>query len=279
MTSELAAVTYGLLCALCWGAGDFSGGMATRKSHVYSVIFVADIIGAVLLAAVALWAGEPIPGVATWVWGASAGLAGVIGLVALYRALASSQMGLASPLSAVIAAIVPVGLSLMLEGTPGVLKLSGFALALIAVWFITQSGEVRFSWAGLQLPLVAGLGFGGFFILIDRVGAGEVFWPLFAARLVGILVMGILAKSARQPFFPTTNALPLVVLVGVLDTIANVFYTLAAQSGRLDVAAVLSSLYPAATVWLAWLILKERFSTQQLAGVAAALVAIVLIAF
>jgi drug/metabolite transporter (DMT)-like permease len=277
--SELLAVLYGLASAASWGAGDFSGGFATKRSSVYSVVIVSQCVGAIFLVGVALLFGESWPILSDWLYGAGAGLAGVVGLVALYRGLALGRMGLVAPLAAVVTAIVPVVVSIFSEGLPTGLQLVGFAVALLAVWLIAGNGaEGRIQVTDLVFPVVAGLGFGFFFILIDRVTEGNIFWPLVAARgaSVGMLLLGL--SLTRQLELPRLSQFPIIALAGLLDTGGNAFFVLAAQLGRLDIAAVLSSLYPATTVILAWLILQERLTSQQWLGVWAALMAVMLIA-
>jgi drug/metabolite transporter (DMT)-like permease len=130
----------------------------------------------------------------------------------------------------------------------------------------------------LALPVLAGFGFGVFLILIDHVSAVAVLWPLAAARAASVLALFLVLLLARQPARPAASHLPLIVLAGLFDTGGNAFYALAARAGRLDIAAVLGALYPAMTVILARLILKERLSTHQGLGLAMALLAVILIA-
>lgn len=272
------SILYGLLSALCWGAGDFSGGLATRRAHVYSVIIAGDLVGALLLVVLAWAVGEPLPTAMDLVWGTLAGIGGVIGLIGLYRALAAGQMGIASPLSAVIAAALPVIVAAIFEGAPTALQFVGFLLALVAIWLISQSGEVRLRLQDFGLPALAGIGFAAFFILYDRVSPGSILYPLVAARVIAVILLLVVALRGRQPILPSSNVLSLILLVGAADMGGNAFYGLSTQAGRLDVAAVMASLYPAATVWLAWWVLKERFTTLQKVGIVIALGAIALIA-
>lgn len=275
------AALFGLLSAAFWGAGDFCGGLATRRASPNAVVFWSQASGAVLLFSLALLLRQSLPPLMAWGWGGLGGLAGAVGLNALYRALASGRMGVAAPLSAVLAAALPVVFNAVLAGLPGWVTLTGFALALVGVWLLASSEKLgTLQLRDLGLPLAAGLGFGLFFVFIARAGAltdGPSFWPLVAARAASLVLMGWLAARGRQPLRPPDSAWPLIGLSGVLDAAGNGFYAVAAQTGRLDVAAVLSSLYPASTVLLARAILKERFTRPQLAGIAAALAAIVLI--
>lgn len=271
------AVLYGLLSALVWGAGDFCGGLATRRARPFSVVLAAEIFGAILLLLAALAWRQPLPSLPGVAWSAAAGVAGAIGLLGLYTALGSGHMGVVAPISAVIAALIPIVASAVLEGLPGSAQLVGFAVALVAVWLLSSGGESSVSAHELRLALLAGLGFGFYFVLIDRADPPSGFWNLTCARIFASLMLVVLMLSIRHPLLPPRAVLPLNLLNGTLDAGGNLFFVLAAQSGRLDVASVLASLYPGTTVLLAWLVLGERLSRPQTVGVAAALLAIILI--
>jgi len=137
MTSEAIAITYGLSSAITWGAGDFSGGWASRRNSVLTVILVSQVIGALALMALGFLFSEPLPATPTLVWGGVAGICGVIGLMAFYKGLASGRMGVVAPLSAVLTAVLPVCFALFTEGLPSLTQISGFAVALLAVWFLS----------------------------------------------------------------------------------------------------------------------------------------------
>jgi len=276
--SEFAPVAFGLASAVCWGAGDFCGGLATKRTHVYSVMIASQLVGVAMLIGLALAFAEKVPSPVHLLWGSLGGLAGTVGLIAFYSALASGRMGVAAPVGGVIGAATPAILGVLMEGWPGTLKLIGFALALVAVWFVSRTEDATVRVHELGLPIVAGLCFGVFFICIDRASETAVLWPLVVARLTSLSMLLTVATATRQPRLPEIKHLPLVALVGVMEVGGNAFYALAAHVGRLDVAAVISSLYPGTTVWLAWLILKERITRLQTVGIVAALAAIVLIA-
>jgi len=276
--SEFAPVAFGLASAACWGAGDFCGGLATKRTHVYSVVIASQLVGVVMLIGLALAFAEKVPSPVHLLWGSLGGLAGTLGLIAFYSALASGRMGVAAPVAGVIGAAAPAILGAVLEGWPGTARAVGFVLALIAVWFISRTEDATFRVREMGLATVAGLSFGVFFMFIHRASETAVLWPLVAARLTSLSMLFIVATATRQPRLPEVKHLPLVALVGVLEVGGNAFYALAAHVGRLDVAAVISSLYPGTTVWLAWLILKERITRLQTVGIVAALAAIVLIA-
>jgi len=276
---ELSAIFYGLASAASWGAGDFSGGFAAKRNNVFSVVIASQLIGVMGLILVAFLLAEPFPFPGDMLIGGLAGIAGAIGLLALYRGLAVGRMGIVAPVAAVVTAIVPVIVGFFSEGLPARPQLAGFVVALIAVWFISSTDtRARIRWGDLKLPGLAGVGFGLFLTFIGQVTEGAVLWPLVAARIASIGMLLVVINLVRQRKSPALNQLPLIALAGIFDSGGNAFFALATQTGRLDIAAVLASLYPATTVALAWLILRERLLAQQWAGVIAALIAVVLIA-
>lgn len=278
MGIEILATVYGLASAISWGTSDFGGGLASKRSSVFGVVIASQAIGLVMLLALAVLFNETLPLPRSLFWGVMAGLIGNIGLLALYRGLATGQMGIVAPVSGLLAGVVPVMAGVLTEGLPSNLRLAGFALALVAVWLVSRTDEMLdFKLADLQLPVIAGLGFGFFFVFIDLMTVDVIFYPLAAARVVSILFLLVLVTLRGSGGIPARASLPFIVLSGVFDALGNVFFALATQIGRLDISAVLGSLYPAATVILAWLVLKERLTTSQWAGVALALAAIALI--
>ncbi len=274
---DIAAVAFGLASAISWGAGDFSGGLATKRTPVLTVLAISHVVGLLLVVGLALLWGEVVPPNVDLAWGFAAGMAGVVGIAALYRALAIGRMGLVAPVSGVITAALPALFGMITEGLPSTLTLAGFGLALLGVWLVAGAGGTGAGHAGLGLALLAGCGFGIFFILVDRAGASAVFWPLAAARCGSLVLVLPFALARHQLTRPEPRLLAIVLLAGTLDVAGNAFFVLATQSGRLDIAAILSSLYPASTVLLAALLLGERVTRPQMAGIGAVLAAIVLI--
>ena len=278
MNLENLALVFGLASALAWGAGDFSGGLATKRGNVYSVVLISQIIGGFFLAILALLLRETFPPTNDLLFGAVAGLAGVIGLLALYSGLATGRMGIVAPLTAVLSATIPIIFSLFTEGIPPTMQIFGFGLALVAVWLLSGAGGTE----GVQITelgyaVIAGSGFALFFILIDQANETAVFWPLVMARIASVTFLGLFILLRGVWERPSRKQLPLIILAGMLDALGNAFFTLSARYGRLDLAAILSSLYPASTVLLAQLILHERLDRNQWIGVIVALLAVVLI--
>jgi drug/metabolite transporter (DMT)-like permease len=273
----IASVALGIASAASWGAGDFCGGLAAKRAHVNLVVVGSQLAGAAALLVLALVSHEAMPPLANLVACGAAGLAGAVGLLALYRALAIGRMGVAAPVSGVLSAAVPVAVGAFYQGSPGALKLLGFALALAGVWLVARTDDAAIDLESLGLPIVAGVGFGLFIAIVGHASAGAVYWPLVAARATSLTVLTAIAWAQDQRWSLEARRLPLVAVTGIFDAAGNAFLVAAAHAGRLDVAAVLSSLYPAATVVLAWSILHERLTAWQLAGLGAALAAIALI--
>ena len=276
----MTAIILGLTSALAWGAADFTGGLASRKTGAYRAVFYAEILGITVIIVVAIVVWQPIPDVSVWLLAMLAGALGTSGLLLLYHSMTKGLMSIATPVSALLAAVVPVIVGSFIEGSPGLLIFVGFAFALAAVWLISQSQDgipnLLAHITDLRLPLLAGVGFGLYFVLMHSATRQATFWPMVSSRLGGILIIAFYMTLTRTPWRLDRSATSMIVLNGLLDIGGNLFFVLAGQAGRLDVASVLSSLYPGSTVVLAWVFLRERLSRTQWMGIAAALVAIVL---
>jgi drug/metabolite transporter (DMT)-like permease len=275
------AVLLALASAVVYGAADFCGGLATRRAGAFAVVALSQLAGLVALGALLPWWGGAPTGT-DLAWGAAAGLAGAAGLVLFYGALAEGVMSVVAPVTAVSAAALPVLGGLVLGERIGPWTLTGIGLALVAVVLVAAEdglGSLRTARpATLLTPLVAGAGFGLFFVLLDRTREAAELSPLVAARAVSVLAVVLLARVASRSLSIPRGALPVVVLVGVADMTANALFLLAAQLGQLAVTGILASLYPVSTVVLAQLVLRERLAATQAAGLAAAGAAVVLIA-
>lgn len=275
---EILVTFFGLAAAATWGAADFSGGFATRRASVYSVVIITQAVGLVLLPFLALYFSEEFPPMSGMVWGFIAGVAGSAGLLALYHALSMGRMGVAAPISAVVTVALPVVYGIFNEGMPAGHQIGGFVLAIVAMWLISSTGEKgELKRKDLFYPLLAGFGFGIFFISVDLFSESAVFWPLTVAKISAVVVILGFAMLRKSATLPSQAVLPLILIAGVFDAAGNLFFALASQVGRLDIATVIASLYPGSTVLLAWIILKERLSSVQWMGVVLALMAIALI--
>jgi drug/metabolite transporter (DMT)-like permease len=275
----LLSIIYGLSSALGWGAADFTGGLASRRTGAYRAVFYSEAVGLVFIIVALIVIREPLPDLLPLGLAVFAGAVGTTGLLLLFHAMAIGKMSIATPVSALMAATLPVIAGTLLEGFPGLLTFLGFCLSLSAIWLISREegnhSRILAHISDLRLPLLAGLGFGTYFILVHEAAQGSTYWTMFATRTGGVLIMAIFILARRKTWRVSRDAWPLIALNGFLDITGNGFYILASQTGRLDVAAVLSSLYPAATVLLAAILLKERVARSQAIGILLALVAIV----
>lgn len=278
LPANLLGIFLALTSALIWGGGDFSGGLATRRNHQFHVLALSTLSGIVVLLVFAgLWH-EALPSLNSNVWAMLSGIAGALGMASLYRALSLGNTAIVAPTAAVIGAALPVGFGILTSGMPAAPRLIGFVLAFLGIWLVSQSSTPRkiLLQRGFALACLAGVSFGGFFILIAQVENGKVFTPLVVSRVMEFATALVLLRLYRMPL-PALNSNPIAVLAGVLDVGGNIFYLLAKQYTRLEVAAVLASLYPVITVLLANIVLREKVSHSQWLGVGVCLAAIVLI--
>jgi uncharacterized membrane protein len=279
LNTPLIAALLALAAASSWGAGDFFGGLATRRFDAFRSVLISYSVGLVALVIVAIARREPFPPPVDLVWGALGGLAGMIGIVFLYRGFATGRMGIVAPVSAVLATAIPVIFNVFTEGLPDNLILVGFGVALVGIWLLSRPERLGIRPAGLGMAIIAGLGFGSFFLALGQVGENTVFWPLVAGRVAACAAMLTFTLATQRSVQLRQSPLGLLMLTGVLDVAGNLFFLLAIQNGRLDIAAVLGSLYPAVTAILAWLAIKEHMTRLQVVGVGMAMLAIVLITY
>jgi drug/metabolite transporter (DMT)-like permease len=271
-------IIYGLTSALVWGTGDFVGGLAARRSTQFKVVALSALAALCLLVPAAFLAGESFPSGPTIAWSLAAGLCGAVGIAALYQGLSVGSAAVVAPTSAVVGAAVPVLVGALLDSLPTPTDFAGILAGLTGIWLVSSLGEARAAptRAGISLGLLAGAGFGGFFVLIAQVEPGILFSPLAFAKLAAF-GFGLVALAAQHQGLPSPRSNPLALLAGVLDTGGNLFYLLAARATSLAVAAVLASMYPAATVGLSVLVLHEKVSRRQVSGVVLCVAAVALI--
>ncbi|MBN1536691.1 MAG: DMT family transporter [Anaerolineales bacterium] len=280
LSSSVLGVLSGLTAAFVWGGADFSGGLAARKQNQFQVLVGTALSGLVVLIAAMLIRREGMLDFISTFWAALAGLLGAFGVAALYRGLSLGNVVSVAPAAAVISTGLPVIYSLFFEGSPKVTQFMGFGLALVGIWLTSGSESMKLGWKAKEnflLAFVAGIGFSGFFILIDQVEPGKIFSPLIVSRLMTLVVAFSMIKFQDVPM-PALFSNPAALFAGVMDAGGNIFYMVAIQFTRVDVAVVLSSLCPAVTVVLAALILKEKILHKQWMGVVACLIAAALIA-
>ena len=279
---HLLSIIYGIASSLSWGAGDFAGGLASRKVGAYRAVLYADFFGLLIVIAALIFYRESFPSANVALNAFIGGALGSCGLLILYYSLSIGQMSIAAPVSALFAALLPVIFGAFTQGLPSKIQFVGFALALAAVWLISQ-GDGGFhigKLSDLKFPILAGVGFGCYFIFIHNAVSDPdaLLWPMILSRLAGTLLVFLIVLARRESFPVPREAWGVVGINATLDLGGNLFFILASKAGRLDISAVLSSLYPGATVILAWLILKEHISRNQVIGIALAFAAIYLFA-
>ena len=275
------AIFLSLLTAAIFGAGDFTGGIAAKRTRVIEVVAGSHFVGLVGVTVVALFTAEEFTG-RDFALGAAGGACGGIGVALLYRRLAEGPMAVVAPLTAITSAIVPATWGVFSGERLGALGWIGVVVALVAIGAISMSNDqagAPVTPAVIIESLGAGVGFGAFFILIDATDSATSPWPIVGARVLtaSLLTLWILRRP-KQITTRSKSVVGLIALAGLLDTSSNVLFLLATNIGDLTVVSVLSSFYPASTVLLAWMILGEKMTRLQGAGFALAIGASVLIA-
>lgn len=241
-------------------------------------MLLSQFAGMVLALTLALVRGETAPLPADVAWSALAGVAGGIGITALYHGLAVGRMGVIAPITAIFAALIPVAAGIVLEGVPAPLVLFGIALAIVAVILVSRVDDERSGPSGFRFAFIAGVGLGFLGVFIAQISDGHAFGPLTVIRGVEALLIGGIVIVTRATWRPERRLIPAITAVGVLDMAGNGAFILAVQMGSLAVAAVLSSLYPVTTVILATVFLHEKVTRSHAAGIGMAAFAIACIA-
>ncbi len=303
MPAPSANILLALAAAASWGGGDFSGGMGVKATGgttagALRVVLVAHAASLAVLLAILAMRHAPLPHGAPLAWALAAGVTAGISLTAFYIALARGAMGGSAALSGLLAAAIPGAVSSVLEGVPAPLRLAGFLLALAAIWLIAAgpSPEAEHAVDGseptekssttLVLALIGGIGFGIYFVALRLANPLGVLEPMAIARSASLvtcalLLVAVSVRSRRAAVSAPTKLTRMAVVwalgVAVLDTGGNLLFLAATRAGRLDIAAVLASLYPAGTILLAAWHLHERPTRRQLTGMAVAAAAVVMI--
>jgi drug/metabolite transporter (DMT)-like permease len=300
-----ANILFALAAAASWGGGDFSGGMGVKAAGgttagALRVVLVAHASSLAVLVAILSLQHAAWPHGAPLAWGLVAGVTAGISLTAFYIALARGAMGGSAALSGLLAAAIPAAVSSVLEGVPAPLRIAGFVLALAAIWLIAAgpSPEAEHAVDGsepsessrmtLVLALVGGIGFGIYFVALRLANPLGLLEPVAVARAASLvtcalllIVVSVRSTSAPRSQSPATRLTRMAVVwamgVALLDTGGNLLFIAATRTGRLDIAAVLASLYPAGTILLAAWYLHERPTRRQLTGMAIAAAAVVMI--
>jgi drug/metabolite transporter (DMT)-like permease len=275
-------VLLAVLAAAVYGTGDFYGGLATKRTSSSTVVATSGMVGLiVVLAAAPIVSTGPIPR-NDLIVGAIAGAISPVALGALYRGLAVGRMSVVAPITAVIAAVVPVAFGFLKGERPSVIVWAGILLAIVAVALISSSshedvaGVMEPAGRGIGEAAIAGIGFGALYVLLSQTSHG--LWPLVAMRSVSVPLAIAFTVAARHRLLPPACAAVSLLAAGVFDMGANILYVVSLRFTLISIAAVVTSLYPASTVLLARLILNERLVMVQWAGVVCAFVGIAMIA-
>lgn len=277
----MSAVLLALAGALSYGLSDFIGGLVSRRTAAWPVAFLActgALLGSLVLAAT--HAGRPA-GV-DFAWAALAGLGSGVGSGFLYRGLAAGRMGVVAPVSAVGAAVLPVVVGVAGGERPGALVWLGILVALPAIWLVSREETAphapRGGPSGLLDGVLAGIGFGVLFAALGQVPASAGYWPLAVTQVASMVGLVAVATALRERWVPRDPRSWWGLVPGLLASLAVVCFLLATERGLLTVSAVLTSLYPAATVLLAVLVLHERIHRPQAVGLGLCAAAVVCVA-
>lgn len=279
MASSGATAGLSLLAAATWGGSDFAGGWGARRASSLLITASGQVASLVALLCICLALRLPLPDKKFLVYAAIGGFEGAFALAIFYRALAMGAMGLTAALTGLLTALIPVLFDLFHTGWPGSLTSAGLALGLAAIWMVSQSQGVSGSGTpvrALLLGACAGAGFGAQLILFKMGAEGGVLWALTSGRIAGAAAI-LLTVAIARPAGGWRGFWLAGIISGCLDTVGNLFYMMASQMGRLDVAAVICSMYPAGTIVLAGIILREHPTTRQIAGMGLALAAVALL--
>jgi drug/metabolite transporter (DMT)-like permease len=273
-----APTIFSLAAVFSWGTSDFLGGYAARRANAFLLTAIAHLSGLILMAAPALATHSPFPSRTALAWALVAGLSGGGALAIFYRALAAGRMGLTAPVAAVLGAAIPTIFGIFREGLPQAAQVSGFVLAAVGIWLISRT-EDDSSTEGIGMAALAGIGFAGFYLCIKQTGDSSALWVAAASKVSSFALTGLIVLIGHSIREIDSRGIRFGVVAGCLDAIGSVLFIRASQTGRLDAAVVLSSLYPAITVLLARIVLKEHFTRWKALGMFAALLAVPMIAW
>jgi drug/metabolite transporter (DMT)-like permease len=274
---QFVTAAYGMAAVLAWGTSDFLGGYATRRANAFLFTVVVNLGGLLLVGTLASATHAPFPSARSAAWVLAGGISGGAALAIFYRALSSGRMGLTAPVAAVLGAAIPALVSMHSEGLPGRVPLLGFALAATGLWLITRT-EAGSAPDGIGLAVLAGIGFASFYLCVRQAGDASPLWIASLTRTGGLLVTGLIVLFLGQFRDITPAGVRWAVVTGCVDSLGTILFVRASQTGRLDEAVVISSLYPAVTVLLARVFLKEHFTRWRFVGLLAALAAVPMIA-
>lgn len=274
-----------LAAAGLWGVGDFSGGMGAKSAggntaSALRVVLLSHLTSFSVLLLILFARGDTFPHGAPMLWGIAAGVAGGLSLTGFYIALARGAMGASAAISGLLAAAIPALVSMLTDGSPGLRRALGFLIAGAAIWLIAAGPAEHEDPSTTWLAIASGAGFGFYFVALKYAGPAGPVWPMALARMGSISTCSIILLALRGgggAVTITRRTILWVLSTALFDTSGNLLFVAAARLGRLDVAAVLASLYPASSILLAAWVLRERPTRRQAFGMAVAIAAVVLI--
>lgn len=287
-----ANVMLALAAAILWGGGDFSGGMGAKHAGgtmrgTLRVVLTSHAASFCVLTILAFSLGDPFPRGGPFFWGLLAGVMGGLSLTGFYIALSRGAMGVSAAISGLLAAAIPSAISIAQEGSPGRLRMIGFVVAGISIWMIAAGDNPEakpVSKGTTWLAILSGAGFGVYFAALKFAGVAGVLWPMATARIgslstCSLLLLAVTLKGAQEKavrWLPR-RAVLWALSTAMLDTSGNLLFIASTRAGRLDIAAVVASLYPASTIMLAAWMLHERPTRRQGLGMLVAAAAVVMI--
>jgi drug/metabolite transporter (DMT)-like permease len=275
---QLVPTGFGLAAVLSWGTSDFLGGFASRRANAYFLTAISHAGGLALALALAITSRASFPPLASMSWAMLGGACGGAALALFYRALAGGHMGLTAAVAAVVGAAIPATVGILFDGLPGTLALTGFGLAALGIWLIARPDEGGLTSRAFATAVICGIGFAGFYIFMQRTGDASALWSSAGSRFAALVVTTLIVAAGRHLHGVDLQRAGIGVVAGMLDVTGTICFVRATQTGRLDAAVMLSSLYPAITVILARVFLREHFTRWKLVGMLAALAAVPLIA-
>lgn len=292
---QFPPAVYSAAAVLIWGTSDFAGGYGARRANAFVLTAFSHVCAFALMTSIALAQHSAFPSRTSILWSLAAGALGGFSLALFYRALAAGQMGLTAPISALLGAAIPTLTDIAIEGAPSRWTIAGFALAILAIYLITRPEKSEMPQTqgpgqeelqedhpgrpkGVGLAALAGVGFAGFYLCIHQAGNGSPAWVAAISRIGSFTLTAAAVVITRAPLTLDRPRVALGAIAGFFDISASALFIYASRQGRLDEAVVITSLYPAVTVILARIVLKEHFSRWKVIGLLAALAAVPMIA-
>ncbi|HZZ15357.1 MAG TPA: DMT family transporter [Candidatus Sulfotelmatobacter sp.] len=276
-STQFSCAAYGLAAVLAWGTSDFLGGYATRRANAFLFAVIFNLGGLIMTGTLATASHAPTLSGRAVAWVLAGGACGGVGVAIFFRALSAGRMGITAPVAAVLGAAIPTIFSIFTEGMPGKIPVFGFVLAAIGLWLITRTEDSQ-ALDGIGLAIFAGIAFAGFYLCVRQAGNGSVLWIAAFSRTGGLAITALVVGLSGNFRDITPAGIRWAVLTGCIDSLGTMMFVMASQTGRLDESVVISSLYPAITVLLARVVLKEHFTRLRFIGMLAALAAVPMIA-